>query len=307
MRQLIKGKWYPNTDEMTVPPATPYFNGQITADGSSGFKAEPNRYHLYVSLACPWASRTLIFRKLKKLEDCISYSVVHPVMRDNGWELREGDGGQLDPINGFQCLHQVYTAANPEYTGRVSVPVLWDKQTNTIVSNESAEIIRMLNSAFVEITDTSPDYYPQALQSEIDKMNEFVLNRINIGVYKCGFAQNQANYDQAFDSLFEALDHLEAHLSQSDYLVDNQITEADWRLFPTLLRFDAVYHGLFKCNKKRIQDYPALSRYLKHLYQTPGIAETVDIEHIKRHYYLSHIPIKHQEIVPKGPLLDFLG
>ncbi|EWY39796.1 glutathione S-transferase [Skermanella stibiiresistens SB22] len=276
------------------------FRDWVTADGSSGFKAEPGRYHLYVSLACPWAHRTLIFRKLKKLEDAISVSVVEPLMLENGWELAPG----ADPVNGKSYLYQVYTEVKPDMTGRVTVPVLWDKQKRTIVSNESAEIIRMLNSEFNAFGDGSTDYYPADLRGAIDEINAYVYDRVNNGVYKTGFATEQAVYEKAFDQLFEALDTLEERLGGQRYLVGDRLTEADWRLFTTLVRFDAVYVGHFKCNLRRIADYPNLSNYLRELYQIDGVAETVSFEHIKRHYYGSHKTINPTGIVPKGPALD---
>ena len=277
------------------------FRNWITADGSSGFKAEPGRYHLYVSLACPWAHRTLIFRKLKKLEDAITVSVVEPLMLENGWELAPG----ADPVNGKSFLYQVYTEVKPDISGRVTVPVLWDKQKRTIVSNESAEIIRMLNSEFDGFGDTSQDFYPEELRGEIDEINAYVYDRVNNGVYKAGFATEQAVYEEAFDRLFEALDTLEERLGRQRWLAGNRQTEADWRLFTTLVRFDPVYVGHFKCNLRRIQDYPNLSNYLRDLYQTGGVAETVSFDHIKRHYYGSHKTINPTGIVPEGPALDY--
>jgi len=282
------------------------FRNWLTVDGSAGltgeggFMAEADRYHLYVSLACPWAHRTLIFRQLKGLESLISVSIVHPHMLDQGWHFAEPE-----PLYGFRHAHQLYCKAGAQYTGRVTVPILWDKQQQTIVSNESAEIIRMFNSAFNDITGNRDDYYPAALLEEIDEINLFVYDNINNGVYRCGFATTQEAYDEAFDSLFAALDQLESRLSNHRYLVGNQITEADWRLFTTLVRFDAVYVGHFKCNRNRVSDMPNLWGYLRDLYQQPGIAETVNFEHIKNHYYYSHESINPTRIVPKGPLLDF--
>ena len=277
------------------------FRNWITADGSSGFKAEPGRYHLYVSLACPWAHRTLIFRKLKKLADAITVSVVEPLMLENGWELAP----DADSVNGKSFLYQVYTEVKPDMSGRVTVPVLWDKRKRTIVSNESAEIIRMLNSEFDAFGDASLDFYPEALRAEIDEINAYVYDRVNNGVYKAGFATDQAVYEEAFDRLFEALDTLEDRLGRQRWLVGDRQTEADWRLFTTLVRFDPVYVGHFKCNLRRIQDYPNLSHYLRDLYQTGGVAETVSFDHIKRHYYGSHKTINPTGIVPKGPALDY--
>lgn len=287
------------------------FRNWVTADGSAGptsvggFKAEANRYHLYVSLACPWAHRTTIYRKLKGLEDMISLSVVHPFMGDKGWTFAEGAGVIADPIVNASYLYEVYVAAKPDYTGRVTVPILWDKKTNTIVSNESSEIIRMLNSAFDKVGATDVNFLPKALLAEIDTINEFVYSAVNNGVYKAGFATTEAAYKEAVVTLFDALDTLEARLADQRYLLGDTITEADWRLFTTLVRFDAVYVGHFKCNIRRIVDYPNLWGYLRDLYQVPGIAETVSIEHIKAHYYTSHANINPTRIIPVGPVLDF--
>lgn len=287
------------------------FRNWVTADGSAGptgvggFKAEANRYHLYVSLACPWAHRTTIYRKLKGLEDMISLSVVHPFMGDKGWTFAEGAGVIADPIVNASYLYEVYVAAKPDYTGRVTVPILWDKKTNTIVSNESSEIIRMLNSAFDEAGATDVNFLPKALLAEIDTINEFVYSAVNNGVYKAGFATTEAAYKEAVVTLFDALDTLEARLADQRYLLGDTITEADWRLFTTLVRFDAVYVGHFKCNIRRIVDYPNLWGYLRDLYQVPSIAETVSIEHIKAHYYTSHANINPTRIIPVGPVLDF--
>ncbi|MBD7946597.1 glutathione S-transferase family protein [Psychrobacter communis] len=287
------------------------FRNWVTADGSAGptgvggFKAEANRYHLYVSLACPWAHRTTIYRKLKGLEDMISLSVVHPFMGDKGWTFAEGAGVIADPIVNASYLYEVYVAAKPDYTGRVTVPILWDKKTNTIVSNESSEIIRMLNSAFDEAGATDVNFLPKALLAEIDTINEFVYSAVNNGVYKAGFATTEAAYKEAVVMLFDALDTLDVRLANQRYLLGDTITEADWRLFTTLVRFDAVYVGHFKCNIRRIVDYPNLWGYLRDLYQVPGIAETVNIEHIKAHYYTSHANINPTRIIPVGPLLDF--
>lgn len=282
----------------------------ITVDGkpaegrTRGFKAEPGRYHLYVSLACPWAHRTLIFRALKGLEDIISVSVVHHYMGENGWTFRTDDGATGDTLYGFDYLHQIYTQADATYSGRVTVPVLWDKQEKTIVSNESSEIIRMLNSAFDEWGDASVDFYPEGLRSDIDAVNELVYGSINNGVYRAGFATSQVAYEEAFNELFAALDTLEDRLSRHRYLVGERLTEADWRLFTTLVRFDAVYVGHFKTNLRRIADYPNLSNYLRELYQVPGVAETVNMLHIKAHYYGSHATINPTGIIPLGPELN---
>jgi putative glutathione S-transferase len=277
----------------------------VTADGSSGFKAEPGRYHLYVSLACPWAHRTLIFRKLKGLEEVVSVSVVHWHMGAEGWEFREGHGTIPDPVLGASRLHRIYSAARAGYTGRVTVPVLWDKQQGSIVNNESSEIIRMFNSAFEAWARPGLDFYPEDLRGAIDEINETVYHGVNNGVYKAGFATSQEAYEEAFDALFDTLDALEDRLARQRYLVGGRLTEADWRLFTTLVRFDPVYVGHFKCNKRRLVDYPNLWAYTRELYQVPGVAGTVDLHHIKRHYYGSHTAINPTGIVPKGPEIDF--
>ncbi len=269
--------------------------------GSDDFPAEAGRYHLYVCLACPWAHRTLIFRKIKELEGIIPVTTVHPHMLERGWEFKP----EAEPLYGFRCLHQFYTKADPHYSGRVSVPMLWDKQRETIVCNESSEIIRMFNVAFDALTGNSDDYYPEPLRGEIDAINAFVYEKVNNGVYKCGFATTQDAYEDAFAALFTALDTLEARLSRQCYLAGDRITEADWRLFPTLVRFDAVYYSHFKCNRNRITDMPNLWGYLRDLYQQPGIAETVSMDHIKQHYYYSHESINPTRIVPKGPEINF--
>ncbi|MBH0064172.1 glutathione S-transferase family protein [Psychrobacter sp. SZ93C1] len=287
------------------------FRNWVTVDGSAGpsgvggFKAEPNRYHLYVSLACPWAHRTLIYRKLKGLENMISLSVVHPFMGENGWTFAAGEGVIADPLNHVSNAYEIYIAAKPDYTGRVTVPILWDKKTNTIVSNESSEIIRMFNSAFAEVGAVAGDFLPTELLTEIDEINAFVYSAINNGVYKAGFSTTQEAYEEAVTALFDALDTLEVRLSGQRYLVGSTITEADWRLFTTLVRFDAVYVGHFKCNLRRIVDYPHLWGYLRDLYQVPGIAETVNMTHIKQHYYTSHANINPTRIIPAGPVIDF--
>ncbi|MEM1289143.1 MAG: glutathione S-transferase family protein [Pseudomonadota bacterium] len=289
-----------------------HFRSWVTADGSAGpsgkagFKAEAGRYHLYVSYACPWAHRTLIFRKLKGLEDMISYDVVSPLMYQHGWVFggEPGDGGS-DSLFGVERLYEIYQRADAQYTGRVTVPILWDKTTDTIVSNESSEIIRMLNSAFDAAGARAGDYYPEALRAEIDQINERIYHGLNNGVYKSGFATTQAAYEEAVSVVFDVLDEVEDRLSQQRYLVGDQITEADWRLFTTLVRFDPVYVGHFKCNHKRIADYPNISGYLRELYQWPGVAETVSMDHIKRHYYMSHETINPTRVVPTGPELDF--
>ena len=313
MGKLVEGVWrdeWYDTKESggRFQRSDSAFRDWVTADGSSGFEAEPGRYHLYVSLACPWAHRTLIFRKLKRLEEVISVDVVHWHMAENGWSFGNPDRGDAvtgDRVLGKDFLHQVYTAAKADYTGRVTVPVLWDKKRGTIVSNESAEIIRMLNAAFDAWGDATLDFYPEALRAEIDAVNEPVYHRINNGVYKAGFATTQAAYDQAFAELFETLDDQELRLGRQRYLAGAEITEADWRLFTTLLRFDPVYHGHFKCNRRRLVDYPNLWAYTRDLYQVPGVAETVNLRHIKRHYYASHRSVNPTGIVPQGPEIDF--
>lgn len=316
MGLLVEGKWQDRWYD-TKESGGRFVRGQsqwrdwVTPDGkpaqgrTRGFKAEPGRYHLYVSLACPWAHRTLIFRKLKKLEDVISVSVVHPFMGENGWTFQKQDGATGDTLYGLDFLHRIYTKADPAYSGRVTVPVLWDKQGQTIVSNESSEIIRMLNSAFDEWGDASVDLYPRALRAEIDALNEAIYPTVNNGVYRAGFATTQEAYEEAFRELFSALDGLEERLSRQRYLTGGRVTEADWRLFTTLVRFDAVYYSHFKCNLRRIADYPNLSNYLRDLYQVPGVAGTVNMAHIKAHYYGSHRTINPTGIVPLGPELDF--
>ena len=287
------------------------FRNWITADGSAGptgqagYKAETNRYHLYVSLACPWASRTLMIRTLKGLEDMISISVVHPLMLEHGWTFEEGEGVIGDPIFHARYLHQVYTAVKPDYTGRVTVPVLFDKKTKTIVNNESSEIIRMLNTAFDGLGAKPGNYVPDQWLEEIDAVNDFVYHRINNGVYKAGFATKQEVYEEEVTSLFAALDQMEERLAGQDYLVGNRLTEADIRLFTTLVRFDAVYFGHFKCNLKPLTAYPNLWAYTKRIYQLPGMAQTVNFDHIKRHYYGSHKTINPTGVIPMGPTLDW--
>ena len=316
MGQLVDGVWQDDLERHKdghYVRATTSFRNWVTPDGDAGpsgtdgFKAARGRYHLYVSLACPWAHRTLILRKLKELEGLISVSIVSPKMPDEtGWSFKTDEGSTGDTLLGKEFLHQVYTAAKPDYTGRVTVPVLWDKKTNTIVSNESAEIIRMFNTAFNELTGNTDDYYPEALRETIDTINARVYDDINNGVYKAGFATTQAAYEEAANRLFDALDWSEGLLGENAYLTGDTITEADWRLFTTLVRFDAVYFGHFKCNRRQIADYPNLSHYLKALYEVPGVKETVDIGHIQTHYYWSHITINPHRIVPIGPELSFL-
>jgi putative glutathione S-transferase len=280
-------------------------DGSPGPSGEGGFTAEPGRYHLYVSLACPWAHRTLILRRLKGLEDMIGVSVVHWLMREHGWTFAAAPGATGDGLHGARYLHEVYTRADPGYSGRVTVPVLWDRRTGAIVSNESSEIIRMLNSAFDGVGALPGDYYPEPLRSEIDRVNARVYATVNNGVYRAGFATTQAAYDEAVVELFASLDWLEELLSRRRYLAGDRATEADWRLFTTLLRFDPVYHGHFKCNLRRLVDYPNLWAYTRELYQWPGVAETVDFVHIKGHYYASHGTINPTGIVPMGPVIDF--
>lgn len=320
MGLLVNGqwqdKWYDtDANDGKFVRSQSQFRHWITADGSagatgkSGFKAETDRYHLYVSLACPWAHRTLIFRALKNLDNIIPVTVVNPLMYENGWELNnEFPGAQADPLYDFNKLYQLYLKADPNYSGRVTVPVLWDKQQQTIVSNESADIIRMLNSAFNALIDNEEararDYYPQALHSSINSWNDRVYDNINNGVYKAGFATSQRAYADAVNELFAELDHVEKNFDQNRYLTGDRISEADWRLFTTLIRFDPVYVGHFKCNIRRIADYPNLSGYLRELYQVPGVKETVNMQHIQHHYYRSHKQINPTGIVPMGPWQD---
>jgi len=278
------------------------FRETVTADGSSGFKAEPGRYHLYVSYACPWASRTIILRQLKGLEDVIPMTVVDPVRDGRGWRFFDDDP---DPVNAFEFVSEAYLKTDPDFGGRVTVPLLWDKQGNRAVNNESSEIIRMLNSEFNEWAENPDlDLYPEDLRPSIDQLNHRIYESINNGVYRCGFATKQHTYEEAFVELFEALDWADDILGEKRYLTGDQITEADWRFFVTLIRFDAVYVGHFKCNQRRIADYDNLSGYLRDLYQQPGIDGTVDLDHIKRHYYVTHPSINPTQIVPMGPVLD---
>ncbi len=314
MGLLIDGQWHDRwydtkaTDGRFVRTEA-QFRSWITADGSpgpsgdGGFKAEPDRYHLYVSYACPWAHRTLIYRVLKGLEDMISLSVVDWFMGEVGWTFKNAE--LPDTVNNAELLHEIYTAAQKDYSGRVTVPVLWDKETRTIVSNESSEIIRMLNSAFDEMGAIPGDYYPEPLRAEIDALNDRIYTTVNNGVYQSGFATTQEAYEQAVEPLFETLDWLDARLSAQRYLTGDSPTEADWRLLPTLLRFDPVYVGHFKCNVRRIADYPNLSGYVRDLYQHPGVAATLRLDHIKAHYYGSHESINPTRIVPVGPDVDY--
>jgi len=309
MGLLVNGEWvdqWYDTDSTggRFERQESQFRNWITTDGSTDFAPEAGRYHLYVAWACPWAHRTLIFRKLKGLEDVISLSVVDWFMGDQGWTFRDRPDTIPDTVNGARHLHQVYTKADPTYTGRVTVPVLWDKERHTIVNNESSEISRMFNSAFNELGDASLDFYPEALRGEIDAINAAVYDHVNNGVYKAGFATTQAAHEEAVTALFDTLDMLEERLGQQRYLVGTQLTEADWRLFTTLVRFDPVYVGHFKCNVRRIADYANLSNYLRELYQHPGVAATVNFTHIKNHYYQSHETVNPTRIVPIGPALN---
>lgn len=297
-------KWY-DTDSTggRFERSEAQFRNFVEADRSARFPAASGRYHLYVSYACPWAHRTLIFRHLKDLTEHISVSVVDPLMLENGWEF--GSAPLNDGLYQLDFLHQLYTKANPDYSGRVTVPVLWDKKLQTVVSNESADIIRMFNSSFNALTGNTLDFYPEALAEQIDAVNDRVYHRINNGVYKCGFATSKEPYEEAFAELFAELDHIESVLGKQRFLVGDQVTEADWRLFTTLIRFDAVYYSHFKTNRQRISDYPNIAAYTRALYQHPGIAETVVMDHIKTHYYASHRMINPTGIVPVGPQLDF--
>ena len=315
MGLLVNGAWQEDISRTTngrfVRPTT-RFRNFVTADGSAGptgeggFAAEAGRYHLYISLACPWAHRTLIFRALKKLDGVISLSVTDPLYGKTGWEFGTARGGStLDDANGKATLAEIYLLADPHYTGRVSVPVLWDKKRRTIVNNESSEIIRMFNSAFEAFTSVHTDYYPAALRAEIDRVNDTVYSTVNNGVYRAGFASSQDAYEEAARGIFITFDQLEDRLSRQRYLAGRQITEADWRLFTTLIRFDSVYYSHFKCNLRRLADYPNLWNYTRDLYQVPGVAATVSIDQIKRHYYGSQRGVNPTGIVPIGPLIDF--
>ena len=317
MGLLIDGRWSTNWYDTSKSGGhfvreTARHRNWITVDGASGptgeggFAAESGRYHLYVSYACPWAHRTLIFRILKDLTDHVSVSVVHPLMLENGWSFEKDDHGAVgDELFGCEYLHQIYTRSSPGASGRVTVPVLWDRKQDCIVSNESSEIIRMFNSAFDRITGNRDDYWPEELRDEIEEVNVDIYENINNGVYRTGFATTVRAYEESVTRLFDALDRMEVRLSAQRYLTGDRITEADWRFFPTLVRFDPVYVGHFKCNIRRIADYPALSGYMRELYQMPGIAETVVMSHIKQHYYGSHPTLNPTGIVPAGPLLDY--
>jgi putative glutathione S-transferase len=302
---LVDGEWRESPsleDDGRFHRPRTAFHGWVSTDCSTDFPAEPNRYHLYVSLACPWAHRTLIVRKLKRLEKVISVSVVDPVLSDYSWRFSEH---YPDPLHGISFLHEAYLMADPKYSGEVTVPVLWDKQQRCIVNNESSEIIRILNSAFDAWGKRGIDLYPERLRKQIDEINDLVYENVNDGVYRAGFARTQSAYEEAFDALFSALLQLESRLRRSRYLVGDRLTEADWRLFTTLVRFDAVYYGHFKCNLRRLVDFPNLWDYTRELFQMPGVAETVDLEQIKTHYYRSHRSLNPRGLVPKGPALEF--
>ncbi len=311
MGQLVDGVWQADTLAVRSKVGRfirvdAQFRDLITADGSSGFKAEAGRYHLYVSLACPWAHRTLIFRRLKRLENLIGLSIVDPIMADQGWTFNDSPGSISDPLFGARHMHEIYAQARPKYSGRASVPVLWDRESATIVNNESSEIIRMMNCEFAALAPETPDYYPESIRGEIDMVNKRVYTDINNGVYRAGFATTQAAYEEALDQLFAALDWVEERLETRRYLCGAALTEADWRLFTTLLRFDCVYVGHFKCNLRRVSDYQFISNYLRELYQMPGITDLCDFRHIKEHYYCSHESINPTRIVPRGPQIDLL-
>ena len=308
MGLLIKGVWHDqwyDTDSADgqFVREDAQFRHIISEQGQ--FTPQAGRYHLYVSLACPWAHRTLIFRKLKQLEDFIDVSVVSPVMLEQGWSYNREEGSSGDPVHGVELHHQLYTRSQADYSGRVTVPVLWDKSSGQIVNNESAEIIRMFNSAFDHLTGNRDDYYPEPLRPQIDAWNERIYPAINNGVYRAGFATSQSAYESAYGELFAELDALDAHLAGNRFLTGGSPTEADWRLFTTLIRFDAVYHGHFKCNRQRLEDFAHLPGYIRDLYQWPGIAGTVDFAHIKTHYYHSHRGINPTGIVPLGPDIDY--
>jgi len=283
------------------------FRDWVKDDGSTGYPSAKGRYHLYVSWACPWAHRTIIARTLRQLENVVGMTVVDPIRDDRGWAFREGPGHTADPINGFQFLSEAYMATNPHFQSRVTVPVLWDSETRKIVSNSDDDIMRMFNQAFHQCTNSPVDLYPENLRQEIDELNTFMYVNVNNGVYRAGFATSQLAYEQAVTMLFDALDKMEERLSTQRYLFGQRIVETDWRFFVTLIRFDAVYHGHFKCNLRRIVDYPNLFGYLKDLYQQEGIAATVNFDHIKRHYYITHDDINPTGIVPLGPDQDLLA
>jgi len=306
---LVNGEWkterqWQNTDGRFVRSTTS-FRDRVTADGCSGFPAEAGRYHLYVAWACPWAHRTAMMRTLKGLEDVVGLSAAGSFMGEDGWAFHDEPGVIPDSVNGAHYLREVYTKADPDYTGRVTTPILWDKETGTIVNNESREIVRMLDTEFGEFATSDANFFPEDLRDDIEAAIDAIYEPVNNGVYRSGFATKQEAYDEAVTEVFDALDHWEEILASRRYLCGDRITEADWCLFPTLVRFDPVYHGHFKCNLRRIVDYPNLWGYLKDLYQQPGVAGTVNMDHIKKHYYGSHESINPTRIVPKGPVLDF--
>ncbi|HZY66045.1 MAG TPA: glutathione S-transferase family protein [Rubrobacteraceae bacterium] len=305
---LVEGEWtthgIPKDSDGRFVRAETSFRDWVTADGSSGYKTEPDRYHLYLASACPWAHRAALLRRLKGLEEAISISIVDPFMGNNGWMFSDAPGTIPDTLNSASYLREVYQKADPDYTGRVTTPVLWDKETETIVNNESREIIRMLDTEFEDLATNDVDYGPDDLREEIDRTIDEIYEPINNGVYKSGFATTQAAYEEAVITLFDALDHWEEVLGGRRYLCGDRITEADWCMFPTLVRFDPVYHYHFKCNIRRISDYPNLWGYLKDLYQQPGVAETVNFDHIKQHYYMSHESVNPTRIVPIGPEMN---
>ncbi len=319
MGQLVDGQWdtnptFPTRTDGAFKRAPMQFRNWITADGGAGptgeggFAAESGRYHLYVSYACPWAHRTLIFRQLKGLTDHISVDVVHPDMLDDGWTFQTDDHGATgDRLFGLDFVRQIYQRVKPDITARVTVPILWDKQRKTIVSNESSEIIRMLNSAFNGVTGNTDDYWPQDLRAEMEPVNDRIYNTLNNGVYRCGFATTQTAYDKAVGELFDTMDWLEERLSTRRYLMGDRVTEADWRLVPTLFRFDPVYHGHFKTSRNRLVDFPNLWAYARELYQWPGVAETVNFKHIRRHYHYSHESVNPHRIVPLAPKIDWMA
>ena len=309
MGMLVEGKW---TDRWYDTESTggrferkdSSFRNWIKADGSTDFEPESGRYHLYVSLACPWAHRTVIYRRLKGLEEHITISVVNPIMLENGWTFEEGEGVIPDTVNNAEFLHQIYTAADPGYTGRVTVPVLWDRSRRTIVNNESSEIIRMLDEEFGQLTGHGPSFRPLDLEEEIDSLNDRIYTGFNNGVYKAGFATSQESYDEEVVRIFEVLDEAEEILATNRYLTGDRVTEADWRFLPTLLRFDPVYVGHFKCNLRRVADYPNVHNYMVDLMKTFDLADTFNLDHVKNHYYGSHPTINPTLIVPQGPEQD---
>lgn len=307
---LKEGVWYEsdairNDEEGNYVRLDSQFRNVITDDGSSGYRAEPERYHLYVSYACPWAHRTLLARTILGLQEYITYSIVNPVSKERGWTFSPYEGSTVDHVNGFECAYSLYTATDRYYTGLVTVPILWDKKTKVIVNNESSEIIRMLNDSFIAYREVNLNLYPKSIRNTIDSLNEFIYKNINNGVYKCGFAKTQSAYEESVNMLFAALEMVDACLKNSKYLMGDVLTEADIRLFPTLIRFDAVYYIHFKCCLRRISDYKNITRYIHDLLAIDGVRETINIDHIKAHYYLSHPDINPTGIIPLGPLDQF--